>query len=1015
MIEIKHLRKKYARGKEVISDLNLSFDEVGLNIIVGKSGCGKTTLINILGGMDRDYEGIVSVDGHDLNELNYTGIADYRNFISAFVFQKNSLFEFLTVEDNLKLCLDIQNNEANISEALERVGLAGFEKKKVKALSGGEKQRVAIARALIKDCKIIFADEPTSALDSKNAHRIFQLFKELSKDKLVVLVTHDVKKASLYADRMVRLVDGFVEEDVVYNKRTETSKELPDKKSKPFSLRPILAYHLKTGMVINIFVIAILIIGFAILSITNSQKAVKQEYDFYGTSNQVKFDDKRALKTQADNNIDLYDVVKKGDANMPFYYIENVDNGDVVLDNADRTILGSALKGVDTYEGTSDLEYKNLIIEKISKYTKASTKVNEISVYWRTYSPSNFTYYVYNKNNKYDLTCGRLPENENEILVTDTVADYYLRRRAKDPGDALQSVIGTYDVDLNDILLDTYKAYPMNESLTEYNGYEVYEDEDGRMAVDLPNEFVIYDAYSQVTGSLGGTYTYYMYEKKVYKVVGVINTGLLNFYTYNSDSERYYLLENFKTQSGSEEYMNSFGLQPNGYVVLQKPLGGRYENHNYNDSFDIVGMYYDGNLISNKVSAFSNEYDYTGLGLAGNNDNIKSDLKDRIISLSTTSTELKDDEIILSVNAVNAIYNRNFTNTSVKTFFETIKNSTLSLTFVTNSKIVKKDLKIVGVSKKSCPDYYAGYDLYDELYSAQNPNIPSLTVNLDKLGYLQRYSLMEKLYDLGYCLNPIEQMPGAYLEFVEGKGEMLAEVDYDGLASLYPNYEALQYDDLVEEYPDLASQVAPKHTYFVVNGEVFGEISGEYVYMKSSLIRNVQLDESYYTTVGNLSPYYLYSMYYNDEGAMTGNSILEVMDSLSTFFLAVAVVLAIGFIYLKEFRQRESITKLSMLGVRNKDLVALSILTYIPFTIIIGLLSIATTYLVIVILNNLYSYGFDANIVLNSGKTIVQHCDISRVRLMFDISTVYTTIIASLIIGVVMLVSSIVITLKSRK
>ena len=172
MIEIKHLRKKYARGKEVISDLNLSFDEVGLNIIVGKSGCGKTTLINILGGMDRDYEGIVSVDGHDLNELNYTGIADYRNFTSAFVFQKNSLFEFLTVEDNLKLCLDIQNNEANISEALERVGLAGFEKKKVKALSGGEKQRVAIARALIKDCKIIFADEPTSAI--VNGRSIFK-------------------------------------------------------------------------------------------------------------------------------------------------------------------------------------------------------------------------------------------------------------------------------------------------------------------------------------------------------------------------------------------------------------------------------------------------------------------------------------------------------------------------------------------------------------------------------------------------------------------------------------------------------------------------------------------------------------------------------------------------------------------------------------------------------------------------------------------------------------------------
>ena len=347
MIEIKHLRKKYARGKEVITDLNLSFSEVGLNIIVGKSGCGKTTLINILGGMDLDYEGIVSVDGKELRKLSYTGIADYRNFTSAFVFQKNSLFEFLTVEENLKLCLNIQNNESNISEALEKVGLAGFEKKKVKALSGGEKQRVAIARALIKDCKIIFADEPTSALDSKNAHRIFQLFKELSKDKLVILVTHDVKKATMYADRMVRLIDGFVEEDVVYNERKEKALELEGKKSKALSLTPIFKYNLKTGMLINVFVMLILIIGFTILNITNSQKKVKEEYDYYGTTNQVEFNVDRAIMTQEKNNINLYNIIKSGDADNPFYYLENVANGDKLLDYADYTILSSALKNVE--------------------------------------------------------------------------------------------------------------------------------------------------------------------------------------------------------------------------------------------------------------------------------------------------------------------------------------------------------------------------------------------------------------------------------------------------------------------------------------------------------------------------------------------------------------------------------------------------------------------------------------------------------------------------------------------
>ena len=158
MIEIKNLHKSYRRGKEIIPDLNLSFGETGLTMIVGKSGCGKTTLLNIIGSMDMDFEGQVIIDGQDLKEKSYKEIVDYRNFTSAFVFQKNSLFEFLTVEENLKLCMNIQNNTADISEALERVGLKGFEHKLVKSLSGGEKQRVAIARALIKNCKIIFAD-----------------------------------------------------------------------------------------------------------------------------------------------------------------------------------------------------------------------------------------------------------------------------------------------------------------------------------------------------------------------------------------------------------------------------------------------------------------------------------------------------------------------------------------------------------------------------------------------------------------------------------------------------------------------------------------------------------------------------------------------------------------------------------------------------------------------------------------------------------------------------------------
>lgn len=209
MIEIKNLHKSYRRGKEIIPDLNLKLGETGLTMIVGKSGCGKTTLLNIIGAMDLDFQGQVIVDGMDIQSASYKQIVDYRNFTSAFVFQKNSLFEFLTVEENLKLCMNIQNNTASISEALEKVGLKGFEHKKVKSLSGGEKQRVAIARSLMNRPDIILADEPTASLDGTRGREVVQTIRDEIKkyNKATLMVTHDERVLDL-VDTIYRIENG---------------------------------------------------------------------------------------------------------------------------------------------------------------------------------------------------------------------------------------------------------------------------------------------------------------------------------------------------------------------------------------------------------------------------------------------------------------------------------------------------------------------------------------------------------------------------------------------------------------------------------------------------------------------------------------------------------------------------------------------------------------------------------------------------------------------------------------
>ena len=510
MIEIKHLRKKYSRGKEVISDLTLSFGETGLNVVCGKSGCGKTTLINILGGMDLDYEGEVVVDGLELHHSTYTEIADYRNFTSAFVFQKNSLFEFLTVEENLKLCLDIQNNDSNISEALERVGLKGFEKKKVRALSGGEKQRVAIARALIKDCKVIFADEPTSALDSKNAHKIFQLFKELSKDKLVIVVTHDMKKATMYADRVIRLIDGNIEEDIVYNVRTEKARELKKKESKSFSMMPIFKHNLKKGMVINLFVIVLLVASLVITNLAIEQAKVKEEYDNFGSNIEGEFNYDRAIYTQILNNVNLYDVVKSADADNPYYYLNHAVEADGRLSEGDYNVIKANFKDYQLYNGTNDSTYEKLIIEGISNKRRLSEAGSDgVTRVWYTYEFTNFEHYEYNKNYEYNLIAGRLPENENEILVTDTVADMYLRKRAYDPGVDYEPYYNDYIVDYNDLLSEYYTVHYTKAAANKY-GASV-EDE-----IRVKNELIIFDTYGTYEGTVGGNATYYMYNENKY-------------------------------------------------------------------------------------------------------------------------------------------------------------------------------------------------------------------------------------------------------------------------------------------------------------------------------------------------------------------------------------------------------------------------------------------------------------------------------------------------------------------
>ncbi|WP_291633975.1 ABC transporter ATP-binding protein/permease [Clostridium sp.] len=243
MLQIKNLRKTYKIGKhQVIALDDVSFDLPNgkLVAIVGPSGCGKTTIMNLIGALDADFQGDVIVNGKSLKEAGAKEIDTYRKNTVGFIFQQFNLLNSLTSIQNVELALDLsgtskQNKARKAQSLLGRVGLTDQMKKKVNLLSGGQRQRVAIARALANDPEIILADEPTGALDVKTGEQVMKLLKEISKEKLVLMVTHAPDLAETYADLIVNMEDGkiiSIEENIASISTAVSKLEKVETKSK---------------------------------------------------------------------------------------------------------------------------------------------------------------------------------------------------------------------------------------------------------------------------------------------------------------------------------------------------------------------------------------------------------------------------------------------------------------------------------------------------------------------------------------------------------------------------------------------------------------------------------------------------------------------------------------------------------------------------------------------------------------------------------------------------------------
>ena len=289
MLKLNNIKKNYETGNESVKALkgiSIEFRENEFVSILGPSGCGKTTLLNIIGGLDHYTSGDLTIDGISTKKYKDRDWDTYRNHRIGFVFQNYNLITHQSVLSNVELALtlsgvDKQTRRKKAIEVLEKVGLKDQMYKKPNQMSGGQMQRVAIARALVNDPDILLADEPTGALDTKTSVQIMEILKEISKDRLIIMVTHNPDLAKKYSTRIINLLDGEVTSDSKpYSSKKEEKEKIKEekKKAKKTSMSFLTAMNLslnnlmtkKGRTILTAFAGSIGIIGIAlILSISN--------------------------------------------------------------------------------------------------------------------------------------------------------------------------------------------------------------------------------------------------------------------------------------------------------------------------------------------------------------------------------------------------------------------------------------------------------------------------------------------------------------------------------------------------------------------------------------------------------------------------------------------------------------------------------------------------------------------------------------------------------------------------
>lgn len=416
MLQLKDIKKQYVTGDttvQALKGINLQFRKNEFVSILGPSGCGKTTMLNIIGGLDKYTSGDLIINGVSTVEYKDADWDNYRNHSIGFVFQSYNLIPHQTVLGNVELALTLsgvgkKEKRERAVKALQQVGLGDQLNKLPNQLSGGQMQRVAIARAIVNDPEIVLADEPTGALDSETSIQVMQLLKQIAKDRLVIMVTHNPNLADKYSSRIVRLLDGQVIEDTnpYEAKDSELEHKKPGKKAAmsiwtAFSLSLRNLFTKKARTILTAFAGSIGIIGIALILSLSS-----------GFQNYI-YD----VQQDALSNYPL--TINSTNVDMASFFQSSGSNQDREEYPDDDTVHSNNFLG-DMFNSMTDSIVQN-DLKSLKKYLEENIDRSKISGIQYTY---NFNYNIYTEDG-YKLNPYKMPDVLKQMLQGNNMAGLY--------------------------------------------------------------------------------------------------------------------------------------------------------------------------------------------------------------------------------------------------------------------------------------------------------------------------------------------------------------------------------------------------------------------------------------------------------------------------------------------------------------------------------------------------------------------------------------------------------------